>query len=129
MNIIRVVTLLSFLILIACSKNKNSITMADTNQKITPCLWVETTDAKSVADYYLSIFKDGVLKEYHQYTNPPEAGGGNFETAIIEIAGMELSILAAGPYFKFNESVSFVINTKDQAETDYYWEALTSNGG
>lgn len=99
------------------------------NQKITPCLWVETTDAKSVVDYYLSIFKDGKMKEYHQYKNPPEAGGGNFETAIIEIAGMELSILAAGPFFKFNESVSFVINTKDQAETDYYWEALTANGG
>jgi predicted 3-demethylubiquinone-9 3-methyltransferase (glyoxalase superfamily) len=98
-------------------------------QKITPCLWVETTDAKAVADYYLSVFKDGKLKEHHQYKNPPEAGGGNFETAIIEIAGMELSILAAGPFFKFNESVSFVINTKDQAETDYYWEALTANGG
>lgn len=26
-------------------------------QKITPCLWVETTDAKAVADYYLSIFE------------------------------------------------------------------------
>lgn len=99
------------------------------NQKITPCLWAETTDAKAVADYYLSIFKDGKLKEHHAYTNPPEAGGGKFETAVIEIAGMELSILAAGPYFKFNESVSFVINTKDQAETDYYWEALTANGG
>jgi|SRR5690606_33171717 len=98
-------------------------------QKITPCLWVETTDAKAVADYYLSIFKNGKLKEYHQYKNPPEAGGGNFETAIIEIAGMELSILAAGPFAKFNESVSLVINTKDQAETDYYWQALTSNGG
>lgn len=98
-------------------------------QKITPCLWVETTDAKAVADYYLSVFKNGKLKEHHQYKNPPEAGGGNFETAIIEIAGMELSILAAGPFFKFNESVSFVINTKDQAETDYYWEALTANGG
>lgn len=105
-------------------KNKNMIT-----QKITPSLWVETTDAKAVADYYLSIFKDGKLKEHHQYKNPPEAGGGNFETAVIEIAGMELSILAAGPYFKFNESVSFVINTKDQDETDYYWEALTANGG
>ena len=42
---------------------------------------------------------------------------------------MELSILAAGPFFKFNESVSFVINCKDQAEVDYYWNALTSNGG
>lgn len=105
-------------------KNKNMIT-----QKITPSIWVETTDAKAVADYYLSIFKDGKLKEHHKYTNPPEAGGGNFETAIIEIAGMELSILAAGPFQKFNESVSLVINTKDQAETDYYWDALTKNGG
>jgi predicted 3-demethylubiquinone-9 3-methyltransferase (glyoxalase superfamily) len=98
-------------------------------QKITPSIWVETTDAKAVADYYLSIFKDGKLKGHHIYTNPPEAGGGNFETASIEIAGMELSILAAGPFQKFNESVSLVINTKDQAETDYYWNALTSNGG
>ncbi|MBK9479543.1 MAG: VOC family protein [Bacteroidetes bacterium] len=98
-------------------------------QKITPCLWVETTDAKTVTDYYLSIFKDGKLKEHHKYKNPPEAGGGNFETAVIEIADMELSILAAGPYFKFNESVSFVINCKDQAEVDYYWNALTANGG
>lgn len=98
-------------------------------QKITPCLWVETKDAKAVADYYLSIFKDGNLKEHRTYKNPPEAGGGEFETAIINIADMELSILAAGPFFKFNESVSFVINCKDQAEVDYYWSALTSNGG
>ena len=98
-------------------------------QKITPCLWVETKDAKAVADYYLSIFKDGVLKEHRKYKNPPEAGGGDFETAIIEIAGMELSILAAGPFFKFNESVSLVINCKDQAEVDYYWTALIANGG
>jgi predicted 3-demethylubiquinone-9 3-methyltransferase (glyoxalase superfamily) len=98
-------------------------------QKITPSIWVETTDAKAVADYYLSIFKDGKLKEHHKYKNPPEAGGGDFETAIIEIADMELSILAAGPFFKFNESVSFVINCKDQAEVDYYWNALTANGG
>ena len=99
------------------------------SQKITPCLWVETKDAKAVADYYLSIFKDGKLKEHHKYTNPPEAGGSDFETAIIEINGIEFSILAAGPFFKFNESVSFVINCKDQAEVDYYWDALTANGG
>lgn len=98
-------------------------------QKITPCLWVETTDAKAVADYYLSIFKDGHLKEHQAYKNPPEAGGGNFETAVVEVAGMELSILAAGPFKKFNESVSLVINCKDQAEVDYYWAALTANGG
>lgn len=31
---------------------------------------------------------------------------------------MEFQILAAGPFFKFNESISFVINCKDQAEVD-----------
>lgn len=99
------------------------------SQKITPSLWVETTDAKGVVDYYLSIFKDGKMKDHRKYKNPPEAGGGNFETAIMKINGLEFSILAAGPYFKFNESVSFVINCKDQAEVDYYWNALTTNGG
>jgi predicted 3-demethylubiquinone-9 3-methyltransferase (glyoxalase superfamily) len=100
-----------------------------TSQKITPCLWVETKDAKAVVDYYLSIFKDGKLKDHRKYKNPPEAGGGDFETASMEINGIEFNILAAGPFFKFNESVSFVINCKDQAEVDYYWGALTSNGG
>lgn len=98
-------------------------------QKITPNIWIETTDAKAAVDYYLSIFKDGKLKEHRKYKNPPEAGGGNFETAVMEINGMEFSILAAGPFAKFNESVSFVINCKDQAEVDYYWNALTTNGG
>lgn len=110
------------------TSNSNS-TKPRITQKITPSIWVETKDAKAVADYYLSIFKDGKLKDYRQYKNPPEAGGGNFETATLEINGMELNILAAGPFFKFNESVSFVINCKDQAEVDYYWAALTANGG
>lgn len=35
----------------------------------------------------------------------------------------------AGPEFKFNESVSFMIPCKDQKEIDYYWDALTANGG
>ncbi|HET8962567.1 MAG TPA: VOC family protein [Chitinophagales bacterium] len=108
-------------------KTNNMIT-----QKITPCLWIDN-DAKAAADYYLSIFKDGKLKEYHRYENPPEAkeqgGQDSFETAVMEIGGVEFSILAAGPFFRFNESISFVINCKDQAEVDYYWNALTANGG
>lgn len=100
-------------------------------QKITPYLWVDK-DARAVADYYLSIFKDGKLKDFRRFTNPPNEINGDsssFETAVIEIAGMEFSILAAGPLFKFNEAVSFVVNCKDQAEVDYYWAALTANGG
>lgn len=105
--------------------------MANSKQKITPCLWVEK-DAKAVIDYYLSIFKDGKQIDYRQFVNPPNEFSPeptSFETAVIEIAGMEFSILAAGPLFKFNEAISFVVNCKDQAEVDYYWEALTANGG
>jgi predicted 3-demethylubiquinone-9 3-methyltransferase (glyoxalase superfamily) len=101
-------------------------------QKITPCLWVEK-DAKAVADYYLSIFKEGKLKDYRQFKNMPKQEGlndpGYFETAVLELQGIEFSILAAGPLFKFNEAISLVINCKDQTEVDYYWDALTKNGG
>ena len=107
-------------------KNLNNTNMI--TQKITPYLLVEK-DAKAVADYYLSIFKDGKLKDFRKFESDESGNDAGIETAVIEIAGMEFSILAAGPLFKFNEAVSFVINTKDQAETDYYWDALTQNGG
>ncbi|HMV08215.1 MAG TPA: VOC family protein [Cyclobacteriaceae bacterium] len=107
-------------------KNLNNANM--NVQKITPYLWVEK-DAKAVAEYYLSIFKDGKLKDFRKFASDESGNEAGIETAVIEIAGMEFSILAAGPLFKFNEAVSFVINTKDQAETDYYWEALTKDGG
>ncbi|HMZ46842.1 MAG TPA: VOC family protein [Chitinophagaceae bacterium] len=101
-------------------------------QKITPCLWVEK-DAKIVAEYYLSIFKNGILKDFRLFENMPGADGtgndGSFETAVVELEGVEFSILAAGPMFKFNEAISLVINCKNQDEVDYYWNALTSNGG
>ena len=63
------------------------------------------------------VTKDNILKSI------------DFQNPVMEIGDIEFSILAAGPYFKFNESVSFVINCKDQSEVDYYWDALTSNGG
>lgn len=47
----------------------------------------------------------------------------------MEILGTELQILAAGAQLKFNETVSFTISCKDQAEVDYYWKALTAKGG
>ena len=96
-------------------------------QKIMPCLWIEK-DAKKAAKYYLSIFKTGTLKTYKAYKN---MGGpsGDFDIAVINVLGMDLQILAAGPMFKFNEAVSLVITCKDQAEVDYYWKALTARGG
>lgn len=96
-------------------------------QKITPCLWVEK-DARKAARYYMSIFKKAKLKTHQAYKNL-HGPGSHFDTATVNIQGMDFQILAAGPMFKFNEAVSFVIRCKDQAEVDYYWKALTAKGG
>ena len=97
------------------------------NQKITPCLWIEK-DAKKAVRYYLSVFKRGKLISYKAYKNAGNPGG-NFDVAEMEVLGMRFQILAAGPLFKFNEAVSFSLRCKDQAEVDYYWNALTAKGG
>ena len=50
-------------------------------------------------------------------------------TATFSLFGMEFIALNAGPLFKFNESISFVVNCDTQAEIDYYREKLAADGG
>ena len=35
--------------------------------------------------------------------------------------------MSAGPLFKFNESISFVVNCDSQKEIDYYWDRLSAD--
>lgn len=46
-----------------------------------------------------------------------------------ELNGKKMMGLNGGPEFKFNESVSFVIECENQDEIDYYWTRLTADGG
>jgi predicted 3-demethylubiquinone-9 3-methyltransferase (glyoxalase superfamily) len=50
-------------------------------------------------------------------------------TIEFEIEGQKFTALNGGPQFKFNESVSFVVNCKTQKEVDYFWQKLTADGG
>ena len=50
-------------------------------------------------------------------------------TIEFEIEGQKFVALNGGPLFKFNESISFVINCETQEEVDYFWEKLTADGG
>jgi 2-polyprenyl-6-hydroxyphenyl methylase/3-demethylubiquinone-9 3-methyltransferase len=43
--------------------------------------------------------------------------------------GMKFLGLNGGPMFKFDEAVSFQVQTQDQAETDRYWNAIIADGG
>jgi predicted 3-demethylubiquinone-9 3-methyltransferase (glyoxalase superfamily) len=35
--------------------------------------------------------------------------------------------MSAGPLFKFNEAISFVVDCETQEEIDYYWEKLSAD--
>ena len=100
-------------------------------QRFTPCLWFDT-QAEEAARYYLSIFKNSSIsrityygKEGHDQHGQEE---GTVMTVEFELDGQTFMALNGGPVFKFNEAVSFVVNCKDQAEVDYYWEKLTAGG-
>jgi predicted 3-demethylubiquinone-9 3-methyltransferase (glyoxalase superfamily) len=85
--------------------------------KITPFLWFDSGKLEQALAFYRSVFKDSrVLSQ-------------NAMSAEFELLGQRFMALNAGPNAKFNEAVSFFISCKDQAEVDYYWDALTSDGG
>ncbi|MNT75629.1 3-demethylubiquinone-9 3-methyltransferase [compost metagenome] len=50
-------------------------------------------------------------------------------SATFQLEDQEFMAINGGPYFKFNEAVSFFVSCKNQKEIDYYWDALTANGG
>jgi predicted 3-demethylubiquinone-9 3-methyltransferase (glyoxalase superfamily) len=49
--------------------------------------------------------------------------------AKFSILGQEFLALNGGPINKFTDAVSFMINCETQEEVDYYWNALTADGG
>ena len=99
--------------------------MASINQKITPHLWYDK-EAKEAAEFYISIFKDSRIKNVSTLNGTPS---GTVEIVTFELFGQEFMAISAGPFFKFNESISFVVHCDTQEEIDFYWEKLTSDGG
>jgi predicted 3-demethylubiquinone-9 3-methyltransferase (glyoxalase superfamily) len=96
------------------------------SNKINPCLWFEK-DLPAVIQYYKNIFQDNLALIY--LGDLEQGPGGEYQFATIELFGQQYDLLAAGPTFQFTEAVSLTISCEDQEETDYYWNALTANGG
>jgi predicted 3-demethylubiquinone-9 3-methyltransferase (glyoxalase superfamily) len=101
-------------------------------QKITPFLWFDS-QAEEAAKFYTSVFKNSKIGRILRYDEASaKAAGrpaGSVLTVEFEIGGQKFTALNGGPQFKFNESVSFVVNCKTQEEVDYFWEKLTTGGG
>lgn len=102
-------------------------------QRITPNLWFKG-NAEEAVNYYLSIFKEARIIDTSYYPTQDlldfqEAFAGKVLSIRFELLGQQFVAINAGDEFSFNEAVSFNIACKDQAEIDYYWNALTSHGG
>ncbi len=99
--------------------------MATIKNKIVPHLWFDK-EAKEAAKFYTSVFKDSRIKSTATIQNTPS---GAVDIVTFELLGQEFMAISAGPLFKFNESISFIVKCDTQEEIDYYWDNLTSEGG
>jgi predicted 3-demethylubiquinone-9 3-methyltransferase (glyoxalase superfamily) len=92
---------------------------------LTPFLWFDT-NLKEITDFYKSVFPDATIESDGELSDTPS---GNVEMATMTILGQKLSMMTAGPMFKFTEAISMMIVVDTQEELDYYWEKLTADGG
>ncbi|HSX44452.1 MAG TPA: VOC family protein [Candidatus Saccharimonadales bacterium] len=92
-------------------------------QKITTFLTFESK-GKEAVDFYVSIFKNSKL---HGSMVMP--GEDKLLHAAFTLDGQEFMAMDGGPHFKFEDGTSLYVTCNDQAEVDYFWEKLGSDGG
>ncbi|WP_286230809.1 VOC family protein [Neobacillus mesonae] len=93
-------------------------------QKIVPHLWYDK-EAKEAALFYISLFENSKLLNQTVIENTPS---GDSELVSFELAGLEFMAISAGPYFKFNPSISLMVACESVEEVNTKWEALVEGG-
>jgi predicted 3-demethylubiquinone-9 3-methyltransferase (glyoxalase superfamily) len=107
----------------------------EVKQKINPCLLFVGENygkAEAAVKYYSATFPDSSIdgiKLYEEQEGAQVAGKVKHAQFILD-GKLYMAMDGAGNHgFGFNEAISFVVECKDQAEIDKYWNHLTDNGG
>jgi predicted 3-demethylubiquinone-9 3-methyltransferase (glyoxalase superfamily) len=95
--------------------------------RITPNLWFDA-DGLDAAKFYVSVFPNSEITDITYYPDDAPNPGGVLTVNFL-LDGQEHTAINGGPTFTFDEAISLLINCADQDEVDYYWNALTANGG
>lgn len=93
-------------------------------QKITPHLWFDR-EALEAAGFYISVFKDSTQNSTTKLHGTPS---GRVDIVSIDLMGQEFTLISAGPFFKFNPSVSFLVACREKSDVDMLWEKLSEGG-
>lgn len=75
-------------------------------QKILPHLWYDK-QAKEAAQLYTSLFPGSKITNITTLHNTPS---GDCDVVSFKIAEHSFKAISAGPFFKFNPSISFMVN-------------------
>jgi predicted 3-demethylubiquinone-9 3-methyltransferase (glyoxalase superfamily) len=95
--------------------------------KITPFLWFDT-EAEQAAEFYVALFPNSKITQVTRYPEGGPRPAGMAMTVSFNLDGQDFTALNGGPQYSFDNAVSFVIPTRDQAETDHYYDALKEGG-
>jgi predicted 3-demethylubiquinone-9 3-methyltransferase (glyoxalase superfamily) len=96
------------------------------SDKIKPCLWFDG-NAEEAANFYAEVIPGSSVDAVHRApADYPSGKAGDVLTVEFTLAGQSFAGLNGGPYFQFNEAVSFQIFTDDQAENDRLTDALSA---
>lgn len=104
--------------------------MSKTNQIIVPHLWYDK-EAKEASEFYVSIFPDSKITDVTTIHDTPS---GDSDIVSFTLWGQNFMAISAGPFFKINPSVSFIVNfdpsrEKDAREKiDEVWDKLSEGG-
>lgn len=106
----------------------------DTDQYFTPTLMFTNKQngrAKEAISLYTKLFPHSKTEGILAYPEGGEDTPGNVQHAQFSINGYTMACMdsSLAHAFNFDEGISLVVITKDQEETDYYWNNLVANGG
>ncbi|MBI3692334.1 MAG: VOC family protein [Mycolicibacterium aromaticivorans] len=94
---------------------------------MTPSLWFDN-DLEEAMRFYTGIFPNSSIEYVNRYTDAGPGTAGQVVSAGFTLDGARFVGINGGPVFSFTEAVSFLIECADQAEVDYYWDALVTGG-
>ncbi len=99
-------------------------------QKLIPHLWFNT-EAKEAATFYTSVFPESAVTAVSTISGTPS---GDCDIVSFTLWGLPFMAISAGPYFKFNPSISFMVNfdpSRDpeaKKHLDEVWSKLAEGG-